>query len=182
MVKPFGASLRVGSRRAIPSAGQRWFAPETTAERSLWKGPVVVESDVAKGESPLSENVTSSMIVSRNSVNERGGPVTEPGLVNLDGAVPITKGLPPLLGLDNFAAWFSKLVDGKDEVLIRSCVALCWAIWNCRNELLWNNKSWSPGEVMRRAALVLEEWGDLQSSNLAATWLLSRYVTAKKLR
>nr|GME20951.1 uncharacterized protein LOC109186206 [Ipomoea batatas] len=72
------------------------------------------------------------------------------------------QGLPPLLGLDNFAAWFSKLVDGKDEVLIRSCVALCWAIWNCRNELLWNNKSWSPGEVVRRAALVLEEWGDLQ--------------------
>ncbi|XP_031106836.1 uncharacterized protein LOC116011413 [Ipomoea triloba] len=89
LVKPFGASLRAGSRRTTPTAGQRWFAPETTAERSLWKGPVVVGSDVAKGKSSMSVNEVSSMIVARNNVNTRGCSITETGLANDGGTTPI---------------------------------------------------------------------------------------------
>nr|GMD66092.1 hypothetical protein AXF42_Ash017075 [Ipomoea batatas] len=35
------------------------------------------------------------------------------------------QGLPPICISDDFAAWLSKLVEEKYEVLIRNCVALC---------------------------------------------------------
>lgn len=38
--KPYGAWLRAGSRRAPPSAGQRWLVPDSPKEREKWKAPV----------------------------------------------------------------------------------------------------------------------------------------------
>lgn len=37
--RPFGAWLRAGNRRNTPTAGEKWLAPETAAERKLWKAP-----------------------------------------------------------------------------------------------------------------------------------------------
>lgn len=37
--KPYGAWLRAGGRRLMPTAGQRWLAPDTAAERENWKAP-----------------------------------------------------------------------------------------------------------------------------------------------
>nr|GLL37548.1 uncharacterized protein LOC109174453 [Ipomoea trifida] len=37
--KPFGVWLRAGGRRAAPTSGQRWVAPESDAERQNWRSP-----------------------------------------------------------------------------------------------------------------------------------------------
>nr|GLL22040.1 uncharacterized protein LOC109184755 [Ipomoea trifida] len=46
--KPFGAWLRVGSRRAAPTSGQRWVAPESDADRLGWKSPAMEAVEAAK--------------------------------------------------------------------------------------------------------------------------------------
>lgn len=39
--KPYGAWMRAGSRRGVPTMGQRWIPPQTTAERKKWNSPVM---------------------------------------------------------------------------------------------------------------------------------------------
>nr|GMC49874.1 uncharacterized protein LOC109189671 [Ipomoea batatas] len=35
--RPFGPALRSGNRRNIPTTGEKWIAPEITADRKLWR-------------------------------------------------------------------------------------------------------------------------------------------------
>nr|GMC47469.1 uncharacterized protein LOC109189671 [Ipomoea batatas] len=35
--RPFGPALRSGNRRNIPTMGEKWIAPEITADRKLWR-------------------------------------------------------------------------------------------------------------------------------------------------
>nr|GLL21981.1 uncharacterized protein LOC109150438 [Ipomoea trifida] len=53
MEKPFGAYMRAGSRRLVPTANNRWIAPETNADRRNWRTPggdvTTVETDVNIG-------------------------------------------------------------------------------------------------------------------------------------
>nr|GMC55904.1 uncharacterized protein LOC109189671 [Ipomoea batatas] len=35
--RPFGPALRAGNRRNIPTTGEKWIAPEATADRKLWR-------------------------------------------------------------------------------------------------------------------------------------------------
>nr|GMC60208.1 uncharacterized protein LOC109157277 [Ipomoea batatas] len=46
--KPFGAWLRAGSRRAAPTSGQRWVAPESDADRLGWKSRAMEAVEAAK--------------------------------------------------------------------------------------------------------------------------------------
>nr|GMD78010.1 protein SIEVE ELEMENT OCCLUSION B-like [Ipomoea batatas] len=71
--------------------------------------------------------------------------------------------LPPVQPTDDFAAWLSKVVEGRNDEVIRACMALCWSIWKGRNDMLWNNKPWKPSEVGRRAAVMAEEWNALST-------------------
>lgn len=53
-LKPYTASLRAGNRRGVPTANQRWIAPESKAERKLWTGPELVNMNV---ETPNEESM-----------------------------------------------------------------------------------------------------------------------------
>nr|GLL41169.1 uncharacterized protein LOC109189671 [Ipomoea trifida] len=35
--RPFGPALRAGNRRNIPTTGEKWIAPESKADRKLWR-------------------------------------------------------------------------------------------------------------------------------------------------
>lgn len=48
--KQYGAGLRAGGKTSGPAAGQRWLAPETYAERKLWKAPGKEGVGVVKGK------------------------------------------------------------------------------------------------------------------------------------
>ncbi|XP_031101785.1 uncharacterized protein LOC116005682 [Ipomoea triloba] len=73
--------------------------------------------------------------------------------------------LPMVCPGDSFAAWLSKVIEGRKEVVVRECLALCWSIWKCRNDLLWSNKTWEPGEVVRRSNALLVEWSMVQTAS-----------------
>nr|GMD52683.1 uncharacterized protein LOC109174453 [Ipomoea batatas] len=46
--KLYGAWLRAGTRRTMPTSGQRWVAPESNADRLNWRSPAM-ESDKGEG-------------------------------------------------------------------------------------------------------------------------------------
>lgn len=46
VLKPLGAWMRAGSRRAAPMSGQCWVALESTVDRQKWKSPAM-EADAA---------------------------------------------------------------------------------------------------------------------------------------
>nr|GMD95087.1 uncharacterized protein LOC109174935 [Ipomoea batatas] len=47
-------AFRAGNRRGVPTANQRWIAPESKAERKLWTGPELVNMNV---ETPNEESM-----------------------------------------------------------------------------------------------------------------------------
>lgn len=68
--KPFGAFMRAGSRRSAPSTGLRWVAPESNADRLLWRSPVMDGGDISsrnevgdKGKGPMHEAVGTNALV-----------------------------------------------------------------------------------------------------------------------
>nr|GMD51060.1 receptor homology region, transmembrane domain-and RING domain-containing protein 2 [Ipomoea batatas] len=71
--KPFGAYMRAGGRRVVPSAGLSWVAPESNVDRQLWRSPAmdVIESsartdDLGKGDMPLHGTIASTAMVPVN--------------------------------------------------------------------------------------------------------------------
>nr|GLL49694.1 uncharacterized protein LOC109174453 [Ipomoea trifida] len=68
--KPYGAFMRAGGRRTVPSAGQSWVAPESNSDRLLWRSPAMDSSDtnaqttdMDKGKGPLQEIVATTTLV-----------------------------------------------------------------------------------------------------------------------
>lgn len=41
-------------------------------------------------------------------------------------------------------------------------ITLCWSIWRSRNDLLWNNKYWSPIRIVAKAKEYLSQWSVAQ--------------------
>lgn len=60
-----------------------------------------------------------------------------------------------------FEGWLSWIFEIKDAHVILHCVALFWSIWLCRNEVVWNHKQWSPGDVTRLVSRLVDEWNSL---------------------
>nr|GMC89816.1 hypothetical protein Iba_chr04fCG2370 [Ipomoea batatas] len=63
-------SGRTGSRRSTPSTGLRWVAPESNADRLLWRSPVMDGGDISsrnevgdKGKEPMHEAVGTNALV-----------------------------------------------------------------------------------------------------------------------
>lgn len=104
MEKPYGAWLRAGLRRQIPTLGQRWIAPETMAERAAWHAqntftgnkegegmagpssvivaPVTVESQVDKGNPAVLDLDVHGILIRSKSV---GGPIDMTESIDDDG-------------------------------------------------------------------------------------------------
>uniref|UniRef100_A0A803NL91 Reverse transcriptase zinc-binding domain-containing protein n=1 Tax=Cannabis sativa TaxID=3483 RepID=A0A803NL91_CANSA len=75
----------------------------------------------------------------------------------------------PTLVSGTFSSWldeiFSRFVDG--ERMLISMVA--WALWKCRNDLVWDNKNKSTGEVVTLATTVLNQWQSAQDKTQNTT-------------
>lgn len=75
-----------------------------------------------------------------------------------------------ILWVDHFAVNMPSTITSFEEGLLSDimaagnidmkcrCVAMCWSIWTCRNELVWSNKPWDPRNVLRLANSLLDEW------------------------
>nr|GMD55181.1 uncharacterized protein LOC109160848 [Ipomoea batatas] len=176
----------VHSRRRVLnglSSGHR--LKTTTAERSTWKGPDEFDTgSVGHEQLPVGLGEPSAIVIARqvpipNRTSEDGAE-----LVNCDhtdtngmddaitvidqkrkrmhtGSPSLTVDMQPT---DDFAAWLSKVVEGRNDEVIRACMALCWSIWKGRNDMLWNNKPWTPSEVGWRAVVMVEEWNALSTA------------------
>ncbi|XP_060966958.1 uncharacterized protein LOC115704185 [Cannabis sativa] len=48
--------------------------------------------------------------------------------------------------------------------------AVCWAIWGARNNLVWQNKEFNPGNVVVFAKSYLDQWKNARKSNMDASW------------
>lgn len=45
-------------------------------------------------------------------------------------------GLSTVVDNEGFEVWLSKIIEGKDEAIICGCMALCWSVSNCRNDVI----------------------------------------------
>ena len=68
-----------------------------------------------------------------------------------------------------FLDWISTLFDSLDEEK-RSIVAMvCWALWRCRNDLVWNQKHHSASEAVFMARTELSQWTSAQDKAVNLT-------------
>lgn len=56
---------------------------------------------------------------------------------------------------DSFKEWLSSSYDSWDMKLRQGAAMLCWPIWKCRNELVWNQRSMEVAEVVALLKVVL---------------------------
>nr|GMD27263.1 hypothetical protein Iba_chr08dCG12090 [Ipomoea batatas] len=70
---------------STPTAGQRWFAPETTVERRTWKGPdEVVTESTGNDQSSMGTGEPSAIVISRQAPLSNGTSEGEADMVNCD--------------------------------------------------------------------------------------------------
>uniref|UniRef100_A0A803PJN1 Reverse transcriptase domain-containing protein n=1 Tax=Cannabis sativa TaxID=3483 RepID=A0A803PJN1_CANSA len=63
----------------------------------------------------------------------------------------------------SFAAWFQHGLSNWSSSDIESISMLCWALWRCRNDFIWNNTQPSVNKVISSAKLTLDQWKSAQS-------------------
>lgn len=61
-------------------------------------------------------------------------------------------------------------LDGWDLDRRKVGVMLWWALWSCRNGMVWKQKGLEVNEVVRLATVVLSEWNDAQDKNFDRSW------------
>ncbi|XP_060972201.1 uncharacterized protein LOC133038159 [Cannabis sativa] len=67
--------------------------------------------------------------------------------------------------VDTFPSWLNLIFEnwsGRSRQLV---VMLCWALWKCRNDLVWNQKSAEVKDVVMLAQTVLNQWLYAQDKN-----------------
>nr|GMC63385.1 uncharacterized protein LOC109177267 [Ipomoea batatas] len=74
--KPYGPELRAGNRRNVPTAGQRWVAPETVVERRQWVAPGARETSHGKSSGPHVSAKALCVATSRDCMGKYDGAVT----------------------------------------------------------------------------------------------------------
>uniref|UniRef100_A0A803Q9L8 Reverse transcriptase domain-containing protein n=1 Tax=Cannabis sativa TaxID=3483 RepID=A0A803Q9L8_CANSA len=78
-----------------------------------------------------------------------------------------------------FAAWFQHGLSNWSSSDIESISMLCWALWRCRNDFIWNNTQPSVDKIISSAKLTLDQWKSAQS--LTKTLSNSRPPTVESL-
>ncbi|XP_074351743.1 uncharacterized protein LOC141690886 [Apium graveolens] len=51
-------------------------------------------------------------------------------------------------------------------------VMLCWTIWKCRNDLMWNQKCMEVAEAVHSTRVALSQWKEAQDKFLDRSWEL----------
>ncbi|XP_060969483.1 uncharacterized protein LOC133036768 [Cannabis sativa] len=65
-----------------------------------------------------------------------------------------------------FYNWFQDLMSSNSGEQLEEALMVAWAIWNARNNLLWNQKSTTTVEVILSARTHLYQWQCAQQSKL----------------
>ncbi|KAM6600456.1 hypothetical protein CsatA_020065 [Cannabis sativa] len=65
-----------------------------------------------------------------------------------------------------FYSWFQDLMSSNSGEQLEEALMVAWAIWNARNNLLWNQKSTTAAEVILSARTHLYQWQCAQQSKL----------------
>lgn len=59
---------------------------------------------------------------------------------------------------DSFVSWISTEFDKCSTDKRNMGAMICWAIWSCRNDLVWNQKGMEVFDVVESAKVVLNQW------------------------
>ncbi|XP_062075810.1 uncharacterized protein LOC133779929 [Humulus lupulus] len=70
------------------------------------------------------------------------------------GFIPVARG--------TFADWLASVFDMYSGDKRHRTVMLCWALWKCRNDLVWNHKGIEAAEVVVLSQTVLNQWSCAQ--------------------
>ncbi|XP_074327790.1 uncharacterized protein LOC141665702 [Apium graveolens] len=70
----------------------------------------------------------------------------------------------------SFTEWALNVFDKWDATKRQIGAMLCWTIWNCRNNLIWNQKSTEVQEAVYSARMVLSQWKEAQDRFFDKSW------------
>ncbi|GKV36829.1 hypothetical protein SLEP1_g44920 [Rubroshorea leprosula] len=62
------------------------------------------------------------------------------------------------LHVDNFAGFFEAMTTILGSEQLELFCILCWKLWCCRNEALWEGKTMEPKQIIEKALLFLQEY------------------------
>lgn len=62
----------------------------------------------------------------------------------------------------SFSDWFASEYSSWDTDSRRSGAMLCWSIWKCMNDLIWNQRSLEVVEVVASSKVALNQWQSAQ--------------------
>lgn len=62
----------------------------------------------------------------------------------------------------SFTEWLSQVFQLQSKSVIHKTVMVCWMVWKSRNDLIWNQRSMEPNEVVESACSVLDQWKNVQ--------------------
>ncbi|KAM6558077.1 hypothetical protein CsatA_027316 [Cannabis sativa] len=72
--------------------------------------------------------------------------------------------------IDNFFDWFVKIFNEENMANKLLMSALCWAIWDGRNEMVWRKKETSVESIVMSAKGYLDHWTSAQNSLIETSW------------
>lgn len=73
-----------------------------------------------------------------------------------------------LVNMASFKEWFEHILSTVSSERWAEVVMLCWAVWNARNELVWQQKGSRVDKVVQSAKNYFVQWRDAQMSNSIA--------------
>lgn len=72
--------------------------------------------------------------------------------------------------VDNFADWLNLMFNRTKKEDHAEIVTLCWAIWNARNKMVWNDKKPLVEGVVMSMKQYLAEWSNAQKNTTQALY------------
>ncbi|KAM7504765.1 hypothetical protein LguiB_003669 [Lonicera macranthoides] len=69
----------------------------------------------------------------------------------------------------SMADWWNRLKRRTSLAQAEYSAMVVWALWQKRNDHIWNNKSMSPSDVIHQATQLLEDWKNANSKDLNST-------------
>ncbi|KAM7499665.1 hypothetical protein LguiA_024079 [Lonicera macranthoides] len=69
----------------------------------------------------------------------------------------------------SMADWWNRLKRHTSLAQAEYSAMVVWALWQKRNDHIWNNKSTSPSDVIHQATQLLEDWNNANSKDLKST-------------
>ncbi|KAK1366578.1 hypothetical protein POM88_042139 [Heracleum sosnowskyi] len=61
-----------------------------------------------------------------------------------------------------FRVWLENALSGQSSYTTAKIITLYWSIWRARNDVVWNQKSWSSLRIVAKAWEYLSQWTTAQ--------------------